>query len=351
MHVFISYASEDRHYARRLAEYLEVAGVPVWIDDAIRPGEDWVQAVRNAINEAAALVVVITPAAQKSKKVEQELVAAAAISKPVAPFLVAGEPLGRLRHEKHYTTEHRGRPSPELAFRLRDLVAEGSLGRDFVRRFFPNVVRRISERHGITYAHLDNLYSEEDRVDWTGPASPAAPSIQTDAFLDTDDSAVAAKVFAALDEVAQALGYEGPVDVELHRGSFFRRARAVLKNAVGSEEVRARLTKMERALELAGLDSRQADVDLKASQAIGNLIASLRDVPRACLRSGSILLIKYDGNDGPVILTRCLSQHEIHTLDKYPGIQKDPLRVLELLALAMEGREVENYSPNELDQD
>jgi hypothetical protein len=88
-------------------------------------------------------------------------------------------------------------------------------------------------------------------------------------------------------------------------------------------------------MELRYLDSAQADTDNKVADALSKIVSSLADVPSACVRAGSILLIKYPGPQGPVILTRNLSQLEISTLEKYPEIQKNPQTVLESLSLAI----------------
>jgi predicted NBD/HSP70 family sugar kinase len=49
-HVFISYVREDTERVDRLQSYLEAAGIPVWRDTSLRPGENWETAIRAAIN-------------------------------------------------------------------------------------------------------------------------------------------------------------------------------------------------------------------------------------------------------------------------------------------------------------
>src|SRR2546430_12918035 len=74
--------------------------------------------------------------------------------------------------------------------------------------------------------------------------------IAVDAYLDTDDDATAADVLRALDRFAELLGYEGPIEERIERGSIWRRAQGVLKNGLTSGEVPLRLGKPERALQL-----------------------------------------------------------------------------------------------------
>lgn len=49
-HVFISYVREDAERVDRLQGYLEAAGILVWRDTSLRPGENWETAIRAAIN-------------------------------------------------------------------------------------------------------------------------------------------------------------------------------------------------------------------------------------------------------------------------------------------------------------
>jgi hypothetical protein len=58
--VFISYASEDREPAFRLANELMAAGLEVWIDSRINPGDDYNYIIERHIRECCALVPVLS---------------------------------------------------------------------------------------------------------------------------------------------------------------------------------------------------------------------------------------------------------------------------------------------------
>ena len=123
---------------------------------------------------------------------------------------------------------------------------------------------------------------------------------------------------------------------------FFRRSWAKIRKTATSSEAREIAAKAARAIEIHYLGSEQADIDQKVAEAQAKLIDSLADIPSACIRAGSILLIKYSGSNGPVLFTRNLSQLEISILEKFPEIQRTPQTALDTLALAIsEMREAE----------
>jgi formylglycine-generating enzyme required for sulfatase activity len=71
--VFISHATKDADFAHRLADDLKQLGIRVWIaPESIRPGEGWVKAIERGMRESSHVVIVLTPAALKSKWVEKE---------------------------------------------------------------------------------------------------------------------------------------------------------------------------------------------------------------------------------------------------------------------------------------
>jgi len=163
--------------------------------------------------------------------------------------------------------------------------------------------------------------------------------IGVDVYLATDDATTAERVFSAVDELVIALGYGEPLNVEIQRGSLFRRSKAAARRVLSSDELTSRLKKVERAIELASLDVRQAEVDSVEAQAVTRLIEALKEIPHACIRAGSVFVVKYEGSHGPVILARNLSPLEVHTLESFPEIQTNPRTALEALATAIASRD------------
>lgn len=71
-HVFISYAHEDSRRAGNLAKALELSRIPVWWDPKIRLGEPFPPAIDDALEAAAAIVVLWSRASIGSRWVIQE---------------------------------------------------------------------------------------------------------------------------------------------------------------------------------------------------------------------------------------------------------------------------------------
>lgn len=70
---FLSYSHEDEKYALELKNKLEEQGHIVWMDSAsIEPGNDYREAIDNAIRNAMAVIVLMTPASRKSEYVAYE---------------------------------------------------------------------------------------------------------------------------------------------------------------------------------------------------------------------------------------------------------------------------------------
>jgi len=74
MNVFLSHAPEDQEWARELASNLRRRGIKVW-DSAseLSPGENWHLQVGKALEEAQAMIVLISPAAAESEELAHEI--------------------------------------------------------------------------------------------------------------------------------------------------------------------------------------------------------------------------------------------------------------------------------------
>ena len=87
--VFLSYRSEDRDFARRLAGDLDRAGIRPWLDELeLRTGDD-IGAIESAIRASDCLVVILTRAAAGSRWVRHEVNLARSLGIRVLPALLA----------------------------------------------------------------------------------------------------------------------------------------------------------------------------------------------------------------------------------------------------------------------
>jgi hypothetical protein len=88
-HIFLSYSRRDKETAIRLAEKLEEKGYDVWIDlEDLPAGKRWRQKIVDAIQQADALVVVLSPNAVKSDGMRRESVLAEEENKPIFPVKI-----------------------------------------------------------------------------------------------------------------------------------------------------------------------------------------------------------------------------------------------------------------------
>ena len=124
-HVFISYSRSDVDYAAALALHLEEQGLDVWrdVDDVPVATPSYRKAIQNAIKQSAALIVIMTPAADGSAWVENEIEEARDTHKPIFPLLLEGTPLFGLKGTQFEQVGPGRMPSAKFTELLRDAVA------------------------------------------------------------------------------------------------------------------------------------------------------------------------------------------------------------------------------------
>jgi hypothetical protein len=85
-HIFISYSRRDATIVDRLIRELQAASVEVWIDrEYIGGGATWRREIVDAIENAAAVLLALSPDAAVSDKVRKELDIAEESNKPLIP--------------------------------------------------------------------------------------------------------------------------------------------------------------------------------------------------------------------------------------------------------------------------
>ena len=94
--VFVSYASQDAFVANSIVQNLEQRGLRCWMAPRdVKPGAQYADAIVAAINEAEAVVLVLSQSAMASSHVAREVERAASKHKPIIAFRIDAAALNR----------------------------------------------------------------------------------------------------------------------------------------------------------------------------------------------------------------------------------------------------------------
>lgn len=118
-YAFISYCRADIDYVRKLAAFLRGNGVDVWLDFHTPTGERWRHLVCRKIDECSAFVLVMSPAADQSSWVDEEIDRARIEGKPIMPLLLAGRPVFGLSGAQYVDVRDGTMPGAEFVDTLR----------------------------------------------------------------------------------------------------------------------------------------------------------------------------------------------------------------------------------------
>ncbi|MEV8509338.1 FxSxx-COOH system tetratricopeptide repeat protein [Actinoplanes sp. NPDC051475] len=121
--IFVSYSRQDTAYVDRLAAHLQQAGLAVWRDtEGITYGDRWELTIRDRVDDCAAVVVVMSPAAEASPHVGNELQRARDLGKQVLPVLISGQAFFALGTTHHFDARDGGLPDDRFLHRLTELA-------------------------------------------------------------------------------------------------------------------------------------------------------------------------------------------------------------------------------------
>jgi hypothetical protein len=120
--VFISYAHNHRNYASKLYKHLQEEGIGSWFDDLIEFGSEWEKVLDEKLQEAQAVIFIITPDSVSSPTIKAELEKAKAQNKIIYPFLLEDVEENTFSHLRY--VDVRGGQLPPASF-LHQLKAAG----------------------------------------------------------------------------------------------------------------------------------------------------------------------------------------------------------------------------------
>jgi len=87
-HIFITYKHDDSEFAENLIHRIDMAGFKTWVDsDKLNDGMDWRAEIEQAILNAIAIIVIMTPEAKTSEYVTYEWAFALGAKIKVIPIL------------------------------------------------------------------------------------------------------------------------------------------------------------------------------------------------------------------------------------------------------------------------
>lgn len=163
--------------------------------------------------------------------------------------------------------------------------------------------------------------------------SKTTQTIPIDIYLDTDNSQEIFEVYDSVLRFAKSIGFDESIEFEAVKGSWFKRILAKSQEKLSSDEVQDRLKEAEYGIEVNTILKQQSEIDKNQSEALSNIITSLKDIPNAAIRIGALIVVKLTDEEGSVSLqTRTLSIKELHLLNKKPELLQMPKQILKALA-------------------
>ena len=99
--VFVSYSSTDKPIADAACAALEGQGIRCWIAPRdIRPGQDWSEAIIDAIADCRIFLLVLSAASNHSEQVKREVQNAVSEARPVLPMRI--EDVALSKHMRYF---------------------------------------------------------------------------------------------------------------------------------------------------------------------------------------------------------------------------------------------------------
>ena len=150
-------------------------------------------------------------------------------------------------------------------------------------------------------------------------------------YLDTDDFDLAQNVFQAYLHFAGYVGFEVEDKGEFAKGSWIRKGIELFSQAKGSDEVQEIYEKGRKAIELASIEKMQSEVNKNNAEAAAAFLNSVKDVPQAATRIGSLIILKIRIDGEPQVITTVLTTEQLIVIERQPSLMTRPDDLLSII--------------------
>jgi len=139
-------------------------------------------------------------------------------------------------------------------------------------------------------------------------------------FLKNNKISMVRRLADSVDAVLDSMDFSMFVSLVPESGSWLQKKFARTKELLNQEELIDRLKKLERAMELKGLDGPQADVNLKQAKAARELAKTFEKIEEGAALIGSLCVVKA----GKKMVVVTLSQEQLAKVNENPDWLKQP---------------------------
>ncbi len=133
------------------------------------------------------------------------------------------------------------------------------------------------------------------------------------------------KIFDTIIKYLNKNGFNSAVEFPVEHGSWFKKIILRTKDILSKKEVKERLEKVEKAIELEKITKVEAEANKMNMEGLALVISALGTQNEAAIQIGNIILVKTRKENGESILvSKQLSDKEVISLEKSQLLQKHP---------------------------
>ncbi|MCD9616660.1 hypothetical protein [Chryseobacterium gleum] len=166
--------------------------------------------------------------------------------------------------------------------------------------------------------------------------------LNIDIYIDTNDSKKIFNTYSAVLDLLKSIDFESFIELDAVKGSWWKRFSARSTEPTTKDDVKNKLESTQYGLEVEILKS-QSEIDKNQSEALANIMVSLKDIPDAAIRIGSLLVVKTTNPEGEVsLVVQTLSINQLQLINKNPNLIAQPKSILDRLSFLSENNE-DNY--------